>query len=196
MPAPLEVLDDAVRALVVVRGQDPAPAARHAGPDHARERHDHHADRPGTRHRRASVGPGRRRRARTSAAPPRWRWSPCPSTTPSPARSTCAPSPRPGGTSSRPAPGSGAGRAVVEGVVVEVTVAPATAPALPRPAEGAASGSAVPCGVELLWHGRAPVPGSCRRHQAALPRGRVLPGRGSGHVSPRYEIVTPKRAAR
>ncbi|RLY95064.1 hypothetical protein CWC38_08245 [Kocuria tytonicola] len=88
-------------------------------------------------------------------------------------------------------------RAVVEGVVVEVTIAPVTSPPrfrallkVPRP------GSAVPCAVELLWHGQRTVPGV-----AAGTRLRCLavlchPDGVPTMYNPRYEIVTPKKVWR
>ena len=88
-------------------------------------------------------------------------------------------------------------RAVVEGVVAEVTVAPATAPPhfrallkAPRP------GSAVPCGVELRWHGQRTVPGVAAGTRLRCLAVVCFPDGVPTMYNPRYEIVTPKRAAR
>ncbi|MBK4120621.1 hypothetical protein ACUW97_001551 [Kocuria rhizophila] len=88
-------------------------------------------------------------------------------------------------------------RAVVEGTVVEVTLAPATtAPhfrallKVPRP------GSALPCGVELLWHGQRTVPGVAAGTRLRCLAVVCFPDGVPTMYNPRYEIVTPKKVGR
>ncbi|MDO4919786.1 hypothetical protein [Kocuria sp.] len=88
-------------------------------------------------------------------------------------------------------------RAVVEGMVVEVTIAPATAPPrfralLKVPREG----SPVPCAVELLWNGQRSVPGVVAGTRLRCLAVVCFPDGVATMHNPRYEIVTPKKVRR
>ena len=88
-------------------------------------------------------------------------------------------------------------RAVVEGVVVEVTLAPATAPprfrALLRTPR---AGDPLSGGVELLWHGQRTVPGVAAGTRLRCLAVVCFPDGVPTMYNPRYEIVTPKKVGR
>ena len=88
-------------------------------------------------------------------------------------------------------------RAVVEGRVVEVTIAPVTQQPqfrallkVPRP------DSAVPCALELLWSGQHTVPGVSAGTRLRCLGVICFPDGIPTMHNPRYEIITPKKAAR
>ncbi|RKQ36284.1 hypothetical protein [Kocuria tytonis] len=88
-------------------------------------------------------------------------------------------------------------RAVVEGVVVEVTIAPVTAPphfrALLKVPRGEGS---VPCALELLWHGQRTVPGVSAGTRLRCLAVVCHPDGVPTMYNPRYEIITPKKVGR
>ena len=88
-------------------------------------------------------------------------------------------------------------RAVVEGVVVEVTIAPVTAaPHFRALLQVPRADSAVPCAVELLWHGQRTVPGVAAGTRLRCLAVVCYPDGVPTMYNPRYEIVTPKKVGR
>ena len=88
-------------------------------------------------------------------------------------------------------------RAVVEGVVAEVTLAPVTeAPHFRALLKVPRTNGAVPCGVELLWHGQRTVPGVVAGTRLRCLAVVCHPDGVPTMYNPRYEIVTPKKVGR
>lgn len=87
-------------------------------------------------------------------------------------------------------------RAVVEGVVVEVTIAPVTAPPCYRALLRVTNPGAEPCTLELLWHGQHVVPGVTAGTRLRCLAVVCFPDGVATMYNPRYEIITPKKAVR
>lgn len=88
-------------------------------------------------------------------------------------------------------------RAVVEGVVVEVTITPVTqCPHFRALLKVPRVDSAVPCSLELLWNGQRTVPGVIAGTKLRCLGVVSFPDRIPTMYNPRYEIITPKKVQR